>query len=389
MEKTKTGVLLMQGNEAIAAGAIAAGINFFAGYPITPATEIAEILSKKLPAAGGNFIQMEDELSCLAAVIGASLVGAKSMTATSGPGFSLMQENLGYAAMVEVPCVVANVQRVGPSTGSPTEPSQGDVMMSRWGTHGDHPIIVLSPGSVKEMFDLTIESFNLSEKYRTPVILLTDAALAHVREKVVLPSYDEVIRVERKRIKTPVEDFKPYTPDEKDIPLMPNFGEGYRFYVSGVIHDETGFPVLMDPVVARRLLKRIHNKLDQNRKDIIKYESKKTEDAEIVVISYGCLARPAKNAVITARNEGIKAGLFRPITLWPSPSVEILNSVKKAHTVIVPEMNTGQYSAEISKILHDGRNRARVVPVTELGNILINQNRILSKIRENSQNANK
>jgi len=377
----------MQGNEACAAGAIAAGANFFAGYPITPATEIAEILAKKLPAVGGKFVQMEDELACMVAVVGASMTGAKSMTATSGPGFTLMQENLGYAAMVEAPCVVVCVQRGGPSTGLPTLPSQGDVMMSRWGSHGDHPAIVLSPTSVRETFDLTVKSFNLAEKYRTPVILLTDAAIGHMRERTVLPSYDEVVRVKRKKPNVPPEQFMPYKPDVDGVPPMANFGEGYRFYVTGCVHNENGSPALMNPAVATQLLKRLHDKLENNRKDIVKYENVMTEDAEIVVLAYGSVARSARGAVSAARNEGIKAGLFRPITLWPSPYVEILEAAKKAYAVIVPEMNIGQYSAEISKILHDGGAGARVVTISELGGILIHPSRILNKIKEVVRNV--
>lgn len=377
----------MQGNEACAAGAIAAGANFFAGYPITPATEIAEIMAQKLPAAGGKFVQMEDELACMAAVVGASLTGAKSMTATSGPGFTLIQENLGYAAMVEAPCVVACVQRGGPSTGLPTLPSQADVMMSRWGNHGDHPAIVLSPASVRETFDLTVESFNLAEKYRVPVILLTDAAVGHMRERTVLPSYDEVVRVDRKKPAVLSEPFLPYQPDADGVPPMANFGEGQRFYVTGCVHNEKGSPVLMDPQVASRLLKRLHDKLENNRKDIVKCENVQTDDAEVVVLAYGCVARSARGAVNAARKEGIKAGLFRPLTLWPSPRAELLAAVEKAHTVIVPEMNTGQYAAEVSRILHDGEARTKVVSIPELGSVLIHPNRILDEIKEVARNA--
>jgi len=377
----------MQGNEACAEGAIAAGANFFAGYPITPATEISEILSRRMPEVGGIFVQLEDELACMAAVVGASLVGAKAMTATSGPGFTLIQENLGYAAMVEAPCVVVSVQRGGPSTGLPTLPSQADVMMARWGTHGDHPIIVLSPSSVREMFDLTVDCFNYAEKYRVPAILLTDALLAHLREDVILPNAEEVTRFDRKRPTVTPEEYQPYAPDENGVPPMACFGEGYRYYITGVVHDERGSPTLQNSTVASRLLKRLHDKIERNRADIIRYQAEMTDDAEILVLAYGCLARSARQAVIDARKEGLKVGLFRPITIWPFPDDEFLQAVGAAHTVIVPEMNIGQYAGEVARALCDGGKCSRVSRLTELGSIAIHPEAILQRIREVAKNG--
>ncbi|SDF51258.1 2-oxoacid:acceptor oxidoreductase subunit alpha [Sporomusa acidovorans] len=384
-EKKK--VALLMGNEAVAAGAIAAGVSFYAGYPITPATEIAEILASKLPQAGGKYIQTEDELAMMGAIVGASLGGAKSMTATSGPGFTLVQENLGYAALAEIPCVVVAVQRGGPSTGLPTLPAQGDVMQARWGTHGDHPIIVLSPSSVRETFDLTIEAVNYSEKYRTPVILLTDAAIAHLRERTELPSQDEIKIINRKKPTVPPEQYAPYKADADGVPPMANFGEGYRYFISGLIHNENGSPVLQDPKVATQLVTRLHEKITKNRDDIVKCENFMTEDAEIVIVAYGCVARSAKAAVTEARKKGIKAGVFRPITLWPSPDKELLAATKKAHSIIVTEMNLGQYNGEVSRIICDGDARAKVYSVSEIGGALIHPEKILNKITEVALNG--
>jgi len=382
VRQAKKNIALLMGNEACAAGALAAGMNFFSGYPITPATEIAEILSKKLPELGGRYIQMEDEMACMGAVVGAALAGAKSMTATSGPGFTLIQENLGYAAMAEIPCVTVAVQRGGPSTGLPTLPAQGDVMQSRWGTHGDHPIIVYSPASVRESFDCTIDAFNCSERYRTPTIVLSDAVIAHLRERTELPDQEDITIVNRKAPTTPPEAYLPYMPDSDGVPPMANFGEGYRYFISGLIHNEKGSPVLMDTSVGARLLQRLNDKIEKNRDDIVKCEKFMNDDAQIVVVAYGCVARSAKRAVLEARKQGIKAGLFRPITLWPSPGKELLEAAEKAHSIIVPEMNLGQYAGEISRIVCDGNLRAKVHSVQELGGSLIHPDKILAKIVE-------
>lgn len=382
MDNNQKNFALLMGNEACAAGAIAAGLNFFSGYPITPATEIAEILANQLPRTGGLYLQLEDEMACMGAVIGASLAGAKSMTASSGPGFTLIQENLGYAAMAEIPCVVVDVQRGGPSTGLPTQPAQADVMQARWGTHGDHPIIVFSPASVRETFDLTVEAFNCAEKYRTPVILLSDAVIAHLRERIELPDPASIKIVNRKKPVVPPEQYIPYKADADGVPPMANFGEGYRYFISGLVHNEKGSPVLTDPKVATELLKRLHNKIEKNRDDIIKYENYMADDAEVLVVAYGCVARSAKAAVQEARKRGVKAGLFRPITLWPSPQEELVAAAQKAHSIIVSEMNMGQYAGEVSRIACDGGLHVKVWRLGEPGGALIHPSSILNKIME-------
>ena len=330
---------LLQGNEAVVEGAIAAGLRFFAGYPITPSTEIAEQAAAKLPTVGGKFIQMEDEIASMAAVCGASLAGVKSMTATSGPGFSLKQENLGFAVKGEIPCVVVNVQRVGPSTGMPTSPAQGDVMQARWGSHGDHEIVALCPSSVEEAFRLTVEAFNIAEEYRTPVILLMDEVIGHLREKVVLPSKEELTIKHREKPSVPPEQYKPFAMDQGRIPGVPPlaaYGEGYRFHVTGLTHGEDGFPT-NNPAIAEKQIKRINEKISSNRKALCKVERFFLNDAEVVVVAYGATARSARKAVKDAREQGIKAGLLRPITIWPF--VEDALSEVKANlpkAVIVP-----------------------------------------------------
>ncbi|MDD2553921.1 MAG: 2-oxoacid:acceptor oxidoreductase subunit alpha [Desulfotomaculaceae bacterium] len=368
---------LMQGNEAIAEGALAAGARFFAGYPITPSTEIAEILAKKLPVAGGKFIQMEDEISSMAAVIGASLAGAKSLTATSGPGFSLKQENLGFAAIAEVPCVVVNVQRCGPSTGIPTATAQGDIMQARWGTHGDHPIIALCPASVQESYTLTVEAFNLSERFRTPVILLTEEVTGHSRESVFLPDPSELKIVNRKKPPAGLDRYYPYQPDADGVPPMANFGEGYRYHVTGLTHDESGGPTT-DPKKAEDLINRLNNKIMDNLDQIIMTESWMTEDAEIIVIAYGATARSAKSAVRKAREMDIKAGLFRPITIWPFPAQEVASLCRQAGVIIVPELNLGQLIGEVERVAgHD----TKVMGINQVSGEMIKPDEILETIK--------
>lgn len=339
---------LVQGNEACVEGALAAGMRFFAGYPITPSTEIAEISSQKLPKLGGKFIQMEDELASIAAVIGASLAGLKAMTATSGPGFSLMQENIGYAAITEIPCVIVNVQRGGPSTGLPTSPAQGDVMQARWGTHGDHPAIALTPNSVQETFEYTIKAFNLAEKYRTPVILLMDETVGHMREKMSFKNISEIEIVNRKKPSCKPEDYVAYKPDEDMIPPMASFGEGYRYHVTGLTHDETGFPTNSNEI-SEKLIKRIVGKVEKNIDNFSYYEEYKLEDAEIVIIAYGGVSRAAKSAVDELRKRNIKAGLFRPITIWPFMEKQIINVSLNTKEIYVAEMNLGQYLLEVER----------------------------------------
>lgn len=350
-------IQLMQGNEAIGWGAIAAGCRFYAGYPITPSTEIAEILSRELPKVGGKFIQMEDEIASMAAIIGARIGGLKSMTATSGPGFSLMQENLGYAAMTEIPCVVVNVQRLGPSTGQPTAASQGDVMQARWGTHGDHPIIVLSPTSVRQAFDLSVRAFHLSEKYRTPVILLTDEIIGHMREPVELPDF-RTIQTFEPVLSEPPESYLPFKNEPEGVPVMAAFGHGYRYHISGLFHDQLGFPTQrLDEIDA--WLERVNTKFEQNRADILMVEEDYQPGSEVAILSYGCTARTARHAMRSARKKGQKVDLLTLLTIWPFPEEAVEALGERVERIIVPEMNLGQLAYEIERIV--GRKKVRRV----------------------------
>jgi len=346
VDNQKPNIRMMQGNSACAEGAIAAGCRFFAGYPITPSSEIAEDLAVKLPAIGGSFIQMEDEIAAMGAIIGASLAGVKSLTATSGPGFSLKQENIGFAAMAEVPVVIVNVMRGGPSTGLPTHTSQSDVMQARWGTHGDHGIIALCPATVREMFDMTVKAFNFSEKFRTPVILLPDEIVAHLNEKVELPDYNSLKILNRSKPTVTPEKYLPYEMVESDVPPMAFFGEGYRYHVTGLAHDETGFPT-NNPEKVEEQIRRINRKIDRNRDEIVEVEELLTDDMDVLVIAYGSTARSAKRAVMIARENGIKAGLLRLKTLWPFPDKEIEKIYRRAKKIVVPEMNLGQIAHEV------------------------------------------
>jgi 2-oxoglutarate/2-oxoacid ferredoxin oxidoreductase subunit alpha len=340
-------VRIMAGNEACAEGALAAGLRLYAGYPITPSSEIAEELATRLPAIGGVFLQMEDEIAAMGAIIGASLTGLKVMTATSGPGFSLKQENLGFACMAEVPCVVVNVQRGGPSTGLPTMPAQGDVMQARWGTHGDQPIIALTPYSVAETFELTVRAFNLAETYRTPVILLLDEIIGHVNEKVRLPEPGTYPVQNRKPPDAPPREYLPYRHTEDGVPPMAAFGtDGYRFHVTGLAHDETGFPT-NNPREIDRLNRRLDAKIRSHRDAIVEVESLLCDDAEIAVFAYGSVARAARQAVTEARAKGIPVGLLRPRTLWPFPDQELRALCRRVARIIVPEMNLGQIAHEV------------------------------------------
>jgi 2-oxoglutarate ferredoxin oxidoreductase subunit alpha len=363
VSKPKKNIKMMQGNTACAEAAVAAGCTFFAGYPITPSTEIAEVLSYKLPAVGGNFIQMEDEIASMGAIVGASLGGAKAMTATSGPGFSLKQENLGFAAMAEIPCVIVNVQRGGPSTGLPTHAAQSDVMQARWGTHGDHPIIALSPTSVRETYDLTIRAFNLAEKYRTPVILLTDELIGHLTERIEIPAPSEYEVLNRTKPTMKPEEYLPYEITESMVPPMANFGEGYRYHVTGLVHDETGFPT-NDADKAEAMLTRLNDKIEKHKDDIIEVERQHIdEEMETLIIAYGSTARSAKRAVMTARSEGHKVGLLVMKTIWPFPEKEIQEAMKNARRIIVPEMNLGQIAHEVEWATN------RVIPVVKINRI--------------------
>jgi len=343
-------VRFIQGNEACALGAIYAGCRFFAGYPITPSSEIAEMLSEELPLVDGVFIQMEDEIGAMAAVIGASLAGKKSMTATSGPGMSLKLENLGYACITEVPCVIVNVQRGGPSTGLPTSPAQGDIMQARWGTHGDHPIIAVVPSSVSEMFTETVRAFNLAEMFRTPVIVLSDEIIGHMREKIVIPQEGEIPIFNRKKPNCKPEEYKPFKGDEDGVPPMANFGEGYRYHVTGLSHNEEGFPIQSGELV-HKMNVRMHEKIYKNLDRILKNELYMCDDAELVIFAIGGAARSAKGAIRHLREEGIKAGLFRPLTIWPFPEEDLRRVCKNVKNVLVVEMNLGQMVFEVQRVL--------------------------------------
>jgi 2-oxoglutarate ferredoxin oxidoreductase subunit alpha len=339
----------MNGDVACAEGAIAAGCRFFAGYPITPATEIAEHLAQRMPEVGGKYVQIEDEIASIAAVIGASYAGLKAMTATSGPGFSLMQENIGLAVMTEAPCVVVDVMRGGPSTGQPTLPGQQDVMQAKWGSHGDYEIIALAPSSVQEMFDLTIEAFNLSETYRVPAILLADEVVGHMWEKVVIPPAEKIKIVNRKKANVPPEAYVPFMPDNDLVPPMACFGEGYSFHATGLTHDEHGYPQTSSSEAQQKLVKRLCDKIRKNADKIIRVEEVMLDDADVVVVAYGIVARAALSAVRKAREKGIKAGLLRPITLWPFPEKHVAKISKQAKAIVVPEMNCGQLVREVER----------------------------------------
>lgn len=343
-------ILLLQGNQAVVEGAIAAGVKFYGGYPITPSTEIAEQLALRLPQVGGKFMQTEDEIAGLGTVIGASMAGKKAMTATSGPGFSLKQEMLGLACSAEIPCVIVNVQRVGPATGQPTSPAQGEVMQTRWGTHGDHWLITVSPSSVPECFDLTLRAVALSEKYRCPVILLMDEVIGHMREKIELPdNYDEIPQAERKRPTCTPEDYLAYGCEEgSKVPAMADFGSGYRWHVSGLVHDETGFPKGTGEAT-RTSLDRLRTKLEDNLDDIVQVENYRMEDAEFAVVAFGGAARTAYEAVDMARKEGLKVGFVRPITIWPFAEQQMQELAGKVKGILVHELNCGQYVLEVER----------------------------------------
>jgi 2-oxoglutarate/2-oxoacid ferredoxin oxidoreductase subunit alpha len=346
----KNAVKLISGNHACALGAVAAGCRFFAGYPITPSSEIAERLARHLPEVDGVFVQMEDEIASMAAVIGASMGGVKAMTATSGPGFSLKQENIGYAAGAEIPCVIVNVMRGGPSTGMPTRPSQADIMQSRWGSHGDYPIIVLTPASVGEIYSETIRAFDLAEQCRSPVVLLYDQVIAQLSETVALNSAADASRTERKWASGPRAAYKPYDGGSDGIPAMARPGAGYRTHTTGLTHSEDGFPT-QNPEAVTRNLSRLFSKLERHRDLIDSWEDLHCADADVVVVAIGISARAAKRAVELCRAQGLRVGLFRPITLWPFPETQLRQAAAKARAVLVPEMNTGQLRLEVERVL--------------------------------------
>ncbi|MCC6543119.1 MAG: 2-oxoacid:acceptor oxidoreductase subunit alpha [Nitrospirae bacterium] len=369
----------MQGNEACAEGAFYAGCRFFAGYPITPSTEVMEIAAARLPKLGGVFIQMEDEIASISAIIGGSLGGMKSMTATSGPGFSLMQEGLGFACMTEVPCVIVNVMRSGPSTGSPTGPSQSDVMQAKWGTHGDHPAIVLTPSSVQELFYETVRAFNLSEQYRMPVIILYDEIVGHMREAITLPAPGEVEVINRIKPDCPPNEYKPYDKKYGDIAPLAAYGEGYRFHVTGLYHGEDGFPTNNTKLI-EETAQRLIRKVDNNRDKICKNEEFYLDDAEIGVFAYGLSAKSAKFAIKELRKQGIKAGLLRPLTIWPFPEKAVEELSKQVRAIIVPEMNLGQIVHEVERV---ARGRCEVKGVLRADTEPIKPAQIIESITGN------
>lgn len=343
-----TGDHYLDGDQACAEGALAAGCRFFAGYPITPSTEIAERFAERIPEAAGVFVQMEDELASMAAVLGAAWGGKKAMTVTSGPGFSLMMENIGLGVMMEVPCVVANVQRGGPSTGLPTLPGQADMMQARWGSHGDYEIIALSPNSPQECFDLVIEAFNLSEQYRVPVMFMMDECVGHLTEKVSIPRPESIEIVDRKWYRGRKENYLPYAVNGDLVPAMVKAGDGYRFHATGLTHDERGYPSTTWQT-QEKCVHRLVNKIRQNAENIIKVEKDNVDDADVLVVSYGISSRVAVPAIQQARQQGIRVGHLRLITVWPFPEKMIRELAGRVKAFVMPEINYGQMVFEVER----------------------------------------
>ncbi|MDP8239363.1 MAG: 2-oxoacid:acceptor oxidoreductase subunit alpha [Candidatus Hatepunaea meridiana] len=377
-DKKERQVVFWPGNIVAAEAAIAAGCRFFAGYPITPSSEIAHVMSKRLPEVGGRFIQMEDEIAAMGALIGASLTGEKVLTATSGPGFSLKQENIGFASFIEVPCVIINVMRGGPSTGLPTALGQSDVMQARWGTHGDRPVIAITPSYLDEVYTEIIRAFNLAEILRMPVYILLDEVLGHLSERLEIPDPSEYELLERPRPTVPPEEYKPYDSSFGDVPPMADYFTGYRWHTTGLNHDQTGFPTT-DPKICQFEEERMERKVSQNLDKIISYDEFMTEDAEIGIFAFGSTARAAMVAVSDAREKGIKAGLLRAITLWPFPEEPVRKFSKQVKGIVVPEANLGQMIYEVERVI--GCN-CPVVGVNKVGGVPIYPGEILAKIEE-------
>lgn len=370
-----------QGNKAIAMGGIDAGCRFFGGYPITPSTEIAEVMAEELPRLGGKFIQMEDEIGGIAATIGASIAGSKAMTGTSGPGFSLKQELLGYGYIAEIPLVCVDVQRGGPSTGLPTKVSQGDVMQARWGTHGDHATIAYAPSSVQECYDLSVKAFNMSERFRQPVLIMADEVVGHMRERIVVPDAGSLELIDRKKPACDPDSFVPYLADESDdVPPMAAFGDGYHWHVTGLTSNDWGFPTNNSRDIDKKIT-RILRKVDSRRSEVVEYAAESYEDADILVVSYGCVARSALRAVRELRGQGVKVGHFRPITIWPFADAELKKIVVDSHVkhVIVPELNMGQMSLEIERAVN---GKAETHSKTLLNGELFKPSQIMAFIKE-------
>jgi 2-oxoglutarate/2-oxoacid ferredoxin oxidoreductase subunit alpha len=376
-----TGTHFIDGDHACCEGALAAGARFAAGYPITPSTEIVERFAARVPTVGGSFIQMEDELAASIALQGAVWGGAKAFTVTSGPGFSLMMEHIGYAAMTETPCVFVDVQRGGPSTGLPTLPAQADMMQARWGAHGDYEIIALCPNSPQECFDLTIRAFNLAEEFRVPVMFMMDEVVGHMTEKVVIPTADQVEVVPRKQTRKSREDFLPYETDGELVPEMAHAGQGYNFHVTGLTHDERGYPN-MTPQVQNNLVRRLQNKVRSGVDRIKMYEMEGTQDADVVVVSYGITSRVAQRAIETARNRGLRVGKFRLITAWPFPEQEVRSMAKDIKAFVVPELNLGQMIREVERA---ASGMCRVLAVPHAGGSVHRPEEILNAVTEACQ----
>ncbi len=371
-------VALLQGNTACAMGALYAGCNFFGGYPITPSTEVAEVMSEELPKIGGKFIQMEDEIAAMASVIGASLAGQKSLTATSGPGVSLKQELIGYACIAETPCVIINVMRGGPSTGMPTGPGQSDVQQAKWGTHGDHAAIALAPASCQEIFSETVRAFNLAEKYRMPVQVCYDEIVGHMRERIEFPEPGELEVLDRELPTCAPEDYKPFDPTNGDVPPLAAFGSEYRFHVTGLNKAADGFPTTKAELVDAEQRRQLR-KVDANAADIESNEEYMTEDAEVVIFAYGSTARSARYAVNELRKDGVKAGLFRPITLWPFPEKRVAELAQQAKGIVVPELNLGQMILEVDRV---AKGACKLAGVNRVDGEPINPGQIIDQVKE-------
>ncbi|MEN8098064.1 MAG: 2-oxoacid:acceptor oxidoreductase subunit alpha [Chloroflexota bacterium] len=374
------GEYFLLGDDACAEGAICAGCRFFAGYPITPATEVAQRMARRLPQVDGIYVQMEDELASMNALLGASWAGAKAMTATSGPGFSLMMENIGLGIMMECPCVVVNVQRGGPSTGLPTLVGQGDMMQARWGSHGPYSIIALCPTSPQELFDLTIKAFNLAEIYRLPVLVMTDAEVGHMTEKVVIPPYNQIERVDRRLANCDPDTYQPYRCEPGElVPPMAIAGQGYRFHTTGLTHDERGYPATTDDEVQWPLVQRLIDKIEKNADKIIMLEEQGLEDAQVAVVSYGIAARTSQWPIEMAREEGIRVGLLRLITVWPFPEKRIHQLAQEVDAIVVPEINMGQIALEIERCV---AGQVPVISVPHPGGGIHQPQSVLAAIRQ-------
>jgi 2-oxoglutarate ferredoxin oxidoreductase subunit alpha len=373
-----TGVHFLDGDHACCEGTLAAGARFAAGYPITPSTEVVERFASRIPTVGGIFIQMEDELAASIAIQGAVWAGAKAFTVTSGPGFSLMMEHIGLAAMTETPCVFVDVQRGGPSTGLPTLPGQADMMQARWGSHGDYGIVALCPNSPQECFDLTIQAFNLSEEFRVPVMMMMDECVGHMTEKVVIPEPDQIEITPRRYTQLPPEEYRPFEPREDQVPDMARAGEGYRFHITGLTHDERGYPN-MSVETQDRMVRRLQTKLAPLANGRALCETENLEDADVVVVSYGITSRVAQRAIQLARSSGIRAGKFRLISAWPFPAERIRELAGRVKAFVVPELNLGQMVLEVERA---AAGRAKVIPVSHAGGTVHNPDTILNAIVE-------